>query len=152
MIARALASAGASRIYVVGRRHDVLSEAAASINSLSPSVAVPLYCDVTSKVSLESVVSVVENDVGYLNLLVCNAGVGGPQVRVGQPGQPGTLEEWVDAQMSPSGVTGGESHLEEWNETFKVNSTGVWFTALAFLKLLGEGNRRAAAETVSEIF
>jgi NAD(P)-dependent dehydrogenase (short-subunit alcohol dehydrogenase family) len=98
MMARALANAGAARVYIVGRRVDVLQEAASSINR--PSVIVPLYCDVTSKVSLESVVSVVETDVGYLNLLVCNAGIGGPQVKPPVPGVT-TLEEWYVDFFAP---------------------------------------------------
>jgi NAD(P)-dependent dehydrogenase (short-subunit alcohol dehydrogenase family) len=138
MLARSLASAGASRIYIVGRRVDVLQAAAASINA--PSVVVPLYCDVTSKISLESVASVIENDVGYLNLLICNAGVGGPQVRPVVAGQT-TLEEFVDQQM---GMENGM--MEEWNETFKVNATSVWWSSMAFLKLLDSGNKRAQQE------
>ncbi|KAK4189400.1 Rhamnolipids biosynthesis 3-oxoacyl-reductase [Podospora australis] len=138
MIAKALADAGAARVYIVGRRVDVLQQAAASITS-RPGVVVPLYCDVTSKISLESVVSVVETDVGYLNLVVCNAGIGGPQIK---PPVPGTsLEDWRDAQMS--------GDFEDWNNTFKVNSTSVWFTAMAFLKLLGEGNKRNTTPGVS---
>ncbi len=77
MIARALAEAGAHRVYIVGRRLDVLQAAAASIGH--PTVVYPLYCDVTSKISLESIASVIETDVGYLNLVVANAGIGGPQ-------------------------------------------------------------------------
>ncbi|GAB1315958.1 Rhamnolipids biosynthesis 3-oxoacyl-[acyl-carrier-protein] reductase [Madurella fahalii] len=134
MIARALASAGAARVYIVGRRVDVLQAAAASINR--PSVVVPLYCDATSKVSLESIASVVETDVGYLNLLVCNAGIGGPQVKAPVPGVT-TLEEWRDCQMA--------TDFEEFTNTFRVNGTGVWFTAMAFLKLLDAGNKRRAA-------
>lgn len=91
MMARALVAAGAARVYIVGRRVDVLQEAANSINR--PSVVVPLYCDVTSKVSLESVVSVVETDVGHLDLLVCNAGIGGPQAKPPVKGVT-SLEEW----------------------------------------------------------
>ncbi|KAK3994580.1 hypothetical protein QBC44DRAFT_322315 [Cladorrhinum sp. PSN332] len=145
MLARSLALAGASRIYIVGRRVDVLQAAASSINA-PPSVVVPLYCDVTSKISLESVASVIENDVGYLNLLVCNAGVGGPQVRPVVAGQT-TLEEFVDQQMG----MGMESNMmEEWNETFKVNATSVWWSSMAFLKLLGEGNKRAQVPPVQE--
>ncbi|KAH6617011.1 hypothetical protein F5144DRAFT_659722 [Chaetomium tenue] len=131
MMARALALAGAKRVYIVGRRVDVLQAAASAINR--PSVIVPLYCDVTSRVSLESVVSVVETDVGHLHLLVCNAGVGGPQVRPPVPGVTG-LEEWRDEQMAV--------RCEDFNATFAVNSTSVWFTAMAFLKLLDEGNKR----------
>ncbi|KAK4100551.1 NAD(P)-binding protein [Parathielavia hyrcaniae] len=77
MMARALASAGAAPVYIVGRRLDVLQVAIAA-TPLSSAVLVPLCCDVTDKASLESVVSIVERDVGYLNLLVCNADTGGP--------------------------------------------------------------------------
>ncbi|SPQ26859.1 e6bdad27-c5aa-431f-b837-c7bc8fb3779a [Thermothielavioides terrestris] len=138
MMARALADAGAARVYIVGRRVDVLQAAAASINR--PSVVVPLYCDVTSKVSLESIVSVVETDAGLLNLLVCNAGVGGPQVRAPVPGET-TLEEWREMQMAGS--------FEDFTNTFRVNSTSVWFTAMAFLKLLDAGNRKGNLPGVS---
>ena len=96
MIARALAHAGAARVYILGRRLDVLEAAAASI--ARPAVVVPLYCDVTSKVSLESVVSVVDKDVGRLDLLVCNAGVAGPQVPPVVKGVT-TLGEWRESQM-----------------------------------------------------
>lgn len=133
MMAKALAEAGAARVYIVGRRVDLLQEAAASIGR--PSVVVPLYCDVTSKVSLESIVSVVETDMGYVNLVVCNAGVGGPEP--GPPTGPAaatTLAEWRDAQMAVD--------FEDFTNTFRVNSAAVWFTAVAFLKLLDAGNRR----------
>jgi NAD(P)-dependent dehydrogenase (short-subunit alcohol dehydrogenase family) len=131
MMARALAAAGAARVYIVGRRVDVLQEAVAKTPpGGNASAIVPLYCDVTSKASLESVVAIVEKDVGYLNLLVCNAGVGGPQVRV--PSGV-TLEEWRDAQM---GV-----RVEEFTGAFEVNATSVWFTAMAFLGLLDKGNK-----------
>ncbi|KAH6617870.1 hypothetical protein B0J18DRAFT_435816 [Chaetomium sp. MPI-SDFR-AT-0129] len=137
MMARALASAGATRVYIVGRRLDVLQAAAASIN---PSVVVPLYCDVTSKVSLEAAVSVVEKDVGRLNLLVCNAGIGGPQVKVKPKAGEGeeNLEEWRDAQLAV--------RVEDFTQTFAVNSTSVWYTAMAFLKLLDAGNKAGADE------
>jgi len=130
MMARALAHAGAARVYIVGRRVDVLQAAAASI--ARPSVVVPLYCDVTSKVSLESIVAVVETDVGHLDLLVCNAGVGGPQVRPPVPGVTG-LEEWRAAQLAV--------RVEEFNGVFAVNGTSVWYTAMAFLGLLDKGNK-----------
>ncbi|KAK4158363.1 hypothetical protein C8A00DRAFT_10828 [Chaetomidium leptoderma] len=149
MMARALADAGAARVYIVGRRVDVLQAAADSINR--PSVVIPLYCDVTSKVSLESVVSVVEADVGYLDLLVCNAGVGGPQPqRPRGPSEQPTLAEWRESQMAV--------RCEDFTATFAVNSTAVWYTAMAFLTLLDLGNKapafaaNAAATTGGGVF
>ncbi|KAM7195209.1 NAD(P)-binding protein [Naviculisporaceae sp. PSN 640] len=147
MMAKALVDGGAAKVYIVGRRVDVLQSAAAQLNK--PSVVVPLYCDVTSKISLESIVSVVETDSGFLNLLVCNAGIGGPQtpapVITSTSEDPSTgqritttqtisLDDFRNAQMA--------TDFEEFNNTFKVNASSVWFTAMAFLKLLDNGNKR----------
>jgi NAD(P)-dependent dehydrogenase (short-subunit alcohol dehydrogenase family) len=139
MIARALAEAGAARVYIVGRRTDVLQSAAASINK--PTVVVPLYCDVTSKISLESVVSVIENDAGFLNLVVCNAGVGGPQVPFPQPGT--SIEEWQAKNLA--------FDFGEYTDTFKVNVSSVWFTAMSCLKLLDAGNKRGNLGYTSQV-
>jgi NAD(P)-dependent dehydrogenase (short-subunit alcohol dehydrogenase family) len=139
MMAKALADAGAARVYIVGRRVDVLQAAAATINK--PTVVVPLYGDVTSKVSLESIVSVVENDVGYLNLLVANAGIGGPQG--GSPTPEMSLEEWRDKQLA--------FDFEDHTKTFNVNATSVWFTAMEMLKLLDAGNKKGNLQQSSQI-
>lgn len=138
MMARALAEAGAHRVYIVGRRVEVLQAAAASIGK--PSV-VPLYCDVTSKVSLESVLSVVETDVGYLNLLVCNSGIGGPQVK--PPAPETTLEAWRAAQLAVP--------MEDFTNTYSVNCTAVWYTAMAFLTLLDAGNKKGNVAQPSQV-
>ncbi len=140
MMARALAEAGADKVYIVGRRVDVLQAAAASMGGPA-GVVVPLYCDVTSRVSLESVVSVVEADAGQLHLLVCNSGVGGPQVR---PPQEGTmLDEWREQQLAVD--------MDDFNDVFRVNSTAVWYTAMSFLKLLDKGNRNGGLTQSSQI-
>ncbi|KAK0709535.1 hypothetical protein B0T26DRAFT_653002 [Lasiosphaeria miniovina] len=139
MIAKALADAGAARVYIVGRRVDVLQEAAASIGR--PTVVMPLYCDVTSKVSLQSIVSVVETDMGYLNLVVCNAGISGPQVKA--PGPDTTLDEWRDEQLG--------FDFDDFTNTFKVNATSVWYTAMALLKLLDSGNKRGNVVQSSQV-
>ena len=139
MIARALAEAGAHKVYIVGRRLDVLHAAATSIGY--PTVISPLYCDVTSKISLESIAAVIESDVGYLNLVVANAGVGGPQVP--WPGPTTSLEEWRDQQLAQD--------FDDFTHTFKVNTCSVWYTAMAFLKLLDNGNKRANLEQSSQV-
>lgn len=139
MIAKALAEAGAARVYIVGRRTDVLQSAAASINK--PTVVVPLYCDVTSKISLESVVSVIENDAGFLNLVVCNAGIGGPQVPFPQPGS--SIEEWQAKQLA--------FDFDQYTDTFRVNVSSVWYTAMSCLKLLDAGNKRGNLGYTSQV-
>jgi NAD(P)-dependent dehydrogenase (short-subunit alcohol dehydrogenase family) len=141
MMAKALADAGAARVYIVGRRVDVLQQAAASINR--PTVVVPLYCDVTSKISLESIVSVVETDVGFLNLVICNAGVGGPQVPFPSAADSASLDEWRDRQLA--------FDFDEYTATYKVNCTAVWYTAMAMLKLLDAGNKRGNVEQSSQV-
>lgn len=139
MIAKALADAGAARVYIVGRRTDVLQSGAAAIGK--PSVVVPLYCDVTSKISLESVVSIVENDAGYLNLVVCNAGIGGPQVPFPAPGS--SIEEFREKNLAHD--------FDEYTNTFRVNASSVWFTAMACLKLLDEGNKKGNLAQSSQV-
>ncbi|KAK3682487.1 hypothetical protein B0T22DRAFT_471253 [Podospora appendiculata] len=139
MMAKALADAGAHRVYIVGRRVEVLQAAAAAMDR--PTVVVPLYCDVASKISLQSIVSVVETDVGFLNLLVCNAGVAGPQVAAPDADTP--IDAWRDRQL--------ETDFNEFTDTFKVNATGVWYTAMAFLKLLDQGNKRGNVVQSSQV-
>lgn len=79
MISRALAEAGAANVYVAGRRADVLDAAVKSIGA-AEGVVVPVVCDVTSQENLKSFVSRVEEEAGFLNLLICNSGIAGPQV------------------------------------------------------------------------
>jgi NAD(P)-dependent dehydrogenase (short-subunit alcohol dehydrogenase family) len=128
--------------YIVGRRVDILQDATSMINR--PGVVVPLYCDVTSKISLESIVSVVATDVGHLNLLVCNAGISGPQAPAPPAGPNPSLDAWREQQLSHD--------FDAFTQTFRVNATSVWYTAMAFLKLLDEGNKRGnVAPTTSQV-
>ncbi|KAK4219804.1 NAD(P)-binding protein [Rhypophila decipiens] len=145
MMAKALISAGAQKVYIVGRRVDVLQSAAAQLNKPGSGVIIPLYCDVTSKISLESIVSVVENDSGYLNLLVCNAGIGGP------PSSPTSIVVDDESGKTTTTTVGidefrarqMEGDFEDFHATFKVNASSVWFTSMAFLGLLDRGNKRS---------
>ncbi|EJT81214.1 rhamnolipids biosynthesis 3-oxoacyl-[acyl-carrier-protein] reductase [Gaeumannomyces tritici R3-111a-1] len=140
MMARALAEAGAYRVYISGRRTEVLQAAAESIGL--PGVVVPLACDVTSAESLGAAAQAVEKDVGFLNLLVCNSGVGGPP-SVPQLTAETTLEEWRDAQLTVDPA--------EFDRTFEVNCRAVWYTSMAFLKLLDAGNKKGNVSQSSQI-
>jgi NAD(P)-dependent dehydrogenase (short-subunit alcohol dehydrogenase family) len=137
-MAKALALNGAAKVYIAGRRLEVLEAAAASIGL--PSV-IPVKCDVTSKASLEEAVAAVEKDSGFINLLICNSGIGGPQVK--QPEPETTIEEWQKQQWNHP--------FEDYLNTFSVNTVAVWYTAIAFLKLLDNGNKKGNVQQTSHI-
>lgn len=83
MIASALAEAGAAKVYIAGRRAGVLDAAVATISAttnVGPDVVVPIPCDVTSQEELTALVAQIEKEAGFLNLLLCNSGIAGPQV------------------------------------------------------------------------
>lgn len=128
MVAKALAHNGAERVYIAGRRLELLQSAA---SQLGPNVT-PIQCDVTSKKDLTAVADTIAEESGYLNLLVCNSGIGGPQVK---PLNPETkLEDWAKGNF--------DIDVEEYTNTFRVNATAVWFTTMACLKLLDAGNQK----------
>jgi NADP-dependent 3-hydroxy acid dehydrogenase YdfG len=73
---RALAANGAQKVYILGRRLEVLEKAAEEYPSI-----VPIQADVTSKADLQAAVHRIKNEVGYVNLVVANPGNIGPAVR-----------------------------------------------------------------------
>lgn len=137
MITEALAVNGARKIYILGRRLEVLNECASQF----PDVIVPLECDIGSKASLQSCADVVAAEVGFVNLLVCNAGTGGPETT--RLSASSTLDEFVDTQW--------EHSVSSFTDTFKTNTAGFWYTTLAFLKLLDLGNREGNVEQKSQV-
>ncbi|KAI1153299.1 short chain dehydrogenase [Nemania diffusa] len=138
MITKALAANGAAKVYILGRRLDKLQEAASSIGN--PSI-VPVICDVASVESLKAAASHIEKDAGFVNLLVCNSGIGGPfGIR---PNAETTLDEFIAGNLA--------APIEEYTNTFAVNTSGVWYTTISFLKLLDAGNARGNVEQKSQI-
>ncbi|KAK3939604.1 gluconate 5-dehydrogenase [Diplogelasinospora grovesii] len=129
VMARALATNGASRVYILGRRLEVLESAARS----HPGILVPVQCDVTSKSSLQSVVDGITTQSGHVNLLIANSGVAGPS------------NKW-DPTLSVSEVRKklfDEGSMEDFTQALHVNVTGAYFTIVAFLELLDAGNQKA---------
>lgn len=110
--------------------------------------------EVTTKESLESIVAHIKAEVGYINLLVNNAGIIGKSLHNGTPlpapfvSKPGaenykTVED-VQAYL-------WEDTMEDWDDVFRVNTTGAWFASVAFLGLLAEGNKREVVEQTSQV-
>jgi NAD(P)-dependent dehydrogenase (short-subunit alcohol dehydrogenase family) len=132
MITKALAANGANKIYIVGRRKEVLEEAAQNTN---PDVVVSLVGDVTSCESLLQLAERVEADTGYINLIVANASIMGPRPLKSAPNEPPpSISEYrAHALITP---------MADFTQTYAVNATGVYYTTLAFLGLLDAGNKR----------
>ncbi|ORY55248.1 short chain dehydrogenase [Pseudomassariella vexata] len=128
MMAKALANAGAKKVYILGRRKDKLDAAASETPAL-----IPLECDVTSKESLQSVVDFITIDTGYINLLLANSGVVGPTKRYDPNLSISELRKSIFEDVS----------MDEFTQTFHVNVTGAFFTMMAFIELLDAGNKNA---------
>ncbi|CAG8298005.1 unnamed protein product [Penicillium salamii] len=126
LITRALAVNGAKKVFILGRRKDVLEDAARDIGLDN---VVPVQCDITNQQDLKAAVTLIEKDVGYINLLVANSGIGGPS---GSAAPQASISQVQDVLFSIP--------MEEFTNTFHVNSTGVFYTIVAFLSLLDAGN------------
>jgi len=127
MAAQALSANGA-KVYITGRRVEALETAAQqhSPNSdqSSGSIVPAGPCDVTSKESLEKLVSEIESKEKYLSLVVAAAGMSGPK------GFPDT-EDAVQLKKNL-----WQESVEDWNTTYNTDVTAVYFSTIAFLPLL----------------
>ena len=166
-MATALVENGAHKIYIVGRREEPLNELAASfpkyvapihaipfdllldlllqgatvlpvfLSPVSPtdavdnSTVIPIRGDITSQSDLGAVASQIRNEVGYINVLIANAGMTGPMLKDLKPRH--TLSDFVEhAWKTP---------MPEFSDTYNLNCTALYYTVLAFLELLDEGNK-----------
>jgi NAD(P)-dependent dehydrogenase (short-subunit alcohol dehydrogenase family) len=127
MITRALALNGAKRIYIIGRRASTLHAAAQSID---PAIVIPLPGDVASQATLLALSARVEKEMGYVNLVIANAGRMGP--RPLSTALTSIADYRAHALNTP---------MEEFTDVYAVNATSVYYTALAFLELLDAGNK-----------
>jgi len=134
IIAKALALNGAHKVYITGRNAETL-ETAAKESPHGNIISIP--GDVTSKASLKLVAEKIKSEVGYLNLLVANAGTTGPGPRFAAPADrpPMSVHEFQAAAL--------EASVEEWDECFRVNVTGAWLSVMAHLDLLAAANEKS---------
>ncbi|KAL4876768.1 short-chain dehydrogenase [Aspergillus karnatakaensis] len=127
-MARALAQNGARKVYILGRRLEVLQKAAAE----HPSI-IAQQCDVTSKDDLQRVVDDITAEIGYVNLVVANSGDIGPPVRFHPDASISELRQRLFTDFS----------MDEMTRTLHLNITAAFFTMTAFLELLEVGNEKA---------
>lgn len=137
--ARALDANGAKKVYIVGRREETLREAAkTAINGTIQ----PIVGDVTDKESLQKVADQVRQEEGYINFLFANAGISGPKHARDTPDKP-TVKDFQQAVFGPD--------PEDFTKTLHVNTTAVFYTAIAFLDLLDEGNKKRNVPQDSQV-
>jgi len=79
MMAKALAANGAAKVFIIGRREHVLQIAAKSVDSGN---IIPIVGDITLKESLQKIVSQITSEVGFINILIANAGRFGLQSQI----------------------------------------------------------------------
>ncbi|KAF2840538.1 NAD(P)-binding protein [Patellaria atrata CBS 101060] len=128
MAAQVLAANGA-KIYITGRRKEVLEQSATQHEIQDGGSIIPLGpCDVTKKQDLEAIAKEVESKEKFINLLICAAGVAGTKA---EPDK----EEASDLKAK---LWNNET-FEEWNETYSTDVTAVYFSTVAFLPLLQAG-------------
>ncbi|KAF8587683.1 NAD-binding protein [Ramaria rubella] len=136
-MATALENNGAT-VYIIGRRKEVLEKAAKEHAKFGK--IIPIQGDVTSRNSLLSLVSTIEAQSGYINILVNNSGIFGPDIKY--PSTPSTDIKELQKSL-------WESTPEEFQKTFEVNVTGVYYTTVAFLDLLDKGNKHGSLPGVT---
>lgn len=132
--AKALAENGA-RVYITGRRLEVLEAARATLPSGGE--IIPMQMDVTSKESIKSVVAEIASRERCVNLLVNNAGVT-------------TAKSNLASFAADASVDALAAHLfdnqdfSDWSEPYLINVASYYFCTAAFLPLLVRGREAFA--------
>lgn len=131
-MALALDANGASKVFIIGRREEVLKETAAAAKNGS---IIPIKGDITSKDSLQAAYDSIASHTKHANLLVANSGIMGPLIRppAKADGSQPTLTEVRDHLWN--------TPMEEFSNVLNVNITGAFYTVLAFLPLLEAANK-----------
>ncbi|KIJ54142.1 hypothetical protein M422DRAFT_42366 [Sphaerobolus stellatus SS14] len=129
MCAQAFANNGA-RVYIVGRRSDALQNV---IQTHGPSIQnggqlIPITADISSKESIATLVNEISKKEKYVNVLVNNAGIATKERTDVTKGE----DEGVEALRDELWKT----DQTEWEEVYRTNVVGYYYTAVAFLPLL----------------
>jgi len=128
MAAQALAANGA-KVYIVGRREEVIVNAAKSHSPSQSGQIIPLGSyDVTKKPDLERMYEALCKKEKYINLFIAAAGISGER------GEPDS-----DKATDMKAKLWEKETFEGWGETYKTDVTAVYFSTVALLPLLQAG-------------
>lgn len=143
---QALAANGA-KVYITGRRQDVLEKAAKEHSPTDGSgTIIPIGpCDVTSREDLARLSAELEKKESHLDLFIAAAGIPGPKA----PPDREDAQELKDKLWA-------EEDSRGWNDVLNTNVTAVYFSTVAFLPLLQKGtethgNRAASVIVISSM-
>ncbi|OCH86887.1 short-chain dehydrogenase [Obba rivulosa] len=148
MIARGLATNGA-KVYITGRRKEVLEKAAASFAQESQRIGaiIPLVMDVTDRASISAGQEHVKAQEGRMHILVNNAGQTGPVSRfLEHPESP----ERKDPETLGRALFNNES-FEAWSDLYSINTFSIFFVTTAFLGLLAKGSEELPGYNASVV-
>ncbi|KAH9217078.1 hypothetical protein DL95DRAFT_434857 [Leptodontidium sp. 2 PMI_412] len=137
MMAKALEENGAI-VYIIGRRLESLEKASSQAKHGN---IILLRGDVTSKEDLSAPVTEITNRTGYINVLIANSGISGPILQ--------SLP--ADASLSQLQDSPWATGPNDFDKTFSMNTSAVWFSVVAFLGLLDEGNKRGNVVQKSQV-
>lgn len=146
--AHALATNGAT-VYILGRRKQQLDSVVSQFASLSANLASPgelvaVPTDITSKSSLTQAREAIQSDLKHRNkhglqLLVCNAGIGGRFLKSYGPQDAAAKSRSNDEVFQETVDELWSFSEDDCNSILNTNVTGNYLTALAFLPLLKSG-------------
>jgi len=132
MITKALAQNGA-RVYIVGRRGDVLKRSA----DVHEGDIIDVEGDVTDVESLKKAAAQIAEKEKHLDLVVANSGIGGPSF----DGEAKTADAIAEQIMSTS--------MDEARKLLDTNVLGYFYTSGAFLSLLAKSPNSPQIITVT---
>ncbi|KAK0197873.1 short-chain dehydrogenase [Armillaria mellea] len=137
-IAKTFAANGA-KVYITGRRLDVLEKAAAEVTGIPGSI-IPLQMDVTDEENVKAGAKHIENVDAKLDVLVNNAGIAGS---LRDP-------DFFTKQAAASDSLEPET-VQNWADIFALNTIAPFFVVRAFQSLLIKGAHSRPQGTSSVI-
>ena len=87
--------------------------------------------------------STIKSETGYINVLIANSGTIGAQSSHPVDPNSSSIDEFQKAWF--------DTPIEEYTQTFNLNTSAVWYTIVAFLGLLDEGNKKGNVEQKSQV-
>ncbi|KIY68444.1 NAD(P)-binding protein [Cylindrobasidium torrendii FP15055 ss-10] len=147
-IAKGFADQGA-KVYITARREDVLQEAAKRYRDSSPHSAgtlIPYVLDVTDQVAVKAAAEYIADTEGKLDILVNNAGISTSQ-------DAQELGQQKAKIIAESGNLFDTEDFEDWQNTFRINTSAPFFMIKHFEALLikGAGTRPGGTSSVLNI-